>query len=149
MLDKRMDTLIGFFKAATELSIQENKIQTEISAELKQSGNENKKATQLNTRLTVIVIVLTAFGVIAAGVPAYHDFTAGGRERHQAQVDVDRVIGKLDTIGGEIATSNSGLRQIDEGLRREMEELRATVSRQAQQIDDLRKAQKALPQKGK
>jgi len=130
MLDKSMDTLIGFSKAAIEFSVQGNRIQTEISAALKQSGDENKKATQLNTRLTWSVIALTACGVLAALYPVYHDLTAGAR-RHQTQTDVDRVIEKLETIGRQIATGSSGQRQTDEELRRAMEELRATVSRQA------------------
>jgi hypothetical protein len=63
-LNERLDRLIDSTIQSVDFQVETNKVQTGIASELKSSGNSNVKFSRTNIKLTMIVIVLTAFGIL-------------------------------------------------------------------------------------
>ncbi|MFH1614493.1 MAG: hypothetical protein ABIG61_05360 [Planctomycetota bacterium] len=141
-LANRLDQLIEINTQSTEFMVEMNKTQTGIAGEIKASGESASNFSKWNIVFTVLVIVLTGFGLWLTVVD--HADTNANSETIKEYVD--NVVGKLDNINNSIGVNNQKsieqlqiiFNKFQQTLIDQSSEFDSIITKQAQIIEQLK-----------
>jgi hypothetical protein len=135
-LASKLDALLETTGNASKFAAATQNVQIQIAGELKASGDENKKTSKTNIRLSYIVIVLTALGLIFAVYQSLQVSREGIDEQKRMQANVARVVDELRGIHGVLATDAAHEKMLAE-LKIELAEVKAQLNERARATSSL------------
>lgn len=125
-LAERLDQLINASAQAVEFMIEANQIQTRIAGEIKLSSDGTTKYSKRNILLTVVVILLTALGIIFSAYTNFKSDRNNQINRVEDRNNVNLLIENLKKINDSIINN--------ERLKIENEALKSLVDKQEKTI---------------
>jgi hypothetical protein len=145
-LADRLDQLIDASVQAAEFMIEANQIHTRIAGEIKSSGDKTTKFSKSNIWLTIIVIILTVFGLGFSIYTISRANNDGDMQRIQSRESVNLLAGKLTEINNSISGANDSLKIENERLKEQtakqakmIDEMKIMIERQGKKLEELEK----------
>jgi len=110
-LSERLDQLIESSVQASEFMIEANKIQTQIAAEIKTSGDVTERYSKKNILLSGIVIFLTVVGLLLTTYAVISGNSFNEKQQTKLQNSAESIVTALTGINKNLAIENSRSQQ--------------------------------------
>jgi hypothetical protein len=139
----KMDKLIEQYSLSTEFMIQNNRVQTEIAEELKESGDKTSGFSTKNIFLTKIVIAITVVSVlipIIVFIVSRYDSTEQTRQTNEHVTNITTAISNLSKPEkSPVNIENIRLNKILEELRLQRRQSSKRIEALEKQVRELEK----------